>query len=277
MFMQHSNRIRQNPNPYSFIRFVNLFILKYIINMQRKALLLLGLLLAVAGLFAQEIPPKASEVWEPVPPVVTPGQGTTAPSDAIILFDGKSAGEWEMVNDGSPLKWEVADGAMTVKPKTGAIRTKRSFGDFQLHIEWRAPSKIEGEGQGRGNSGIFLQNRYELQVLDSYNNVTYSNGQAGSIYKQYMPLVNASRPPGEWQTYDVIYTAPRFNEDGIRTSPARVTVLHNGVLIQNNVALLGTTEYNRLPRNEAHGKAPLMLQDHSNPVSFRNIWVRELD
>lgn len=245
--------------------------------MSRKALSLLSLLLAAAGLFAQEFDPKVSEVWEPVPPVVTPGENNAPPSDAIVLFDGASTSEWEMVNDGSPLKWEVSDGAMTVKPKTGAIRTKREFGDFQLHIEWRTPSEVVGKGQGRGNSGIFLQSRYELQVLDSYNNATYSNGQAGSIYKQHMPLVNASRGPGEWQTYDVIYTAPRFNEDGIRTSPARVTVLHNGVLIQNNVAILGTTEYRRMPQNVAHGKAPLMLQDHSNPVSYRNIWVRPLD
>ena len=229
------------------------------------------------GLNAQGFDPKISEVWEPEPPIVTPGMGAAAPSDAIVLFDGKSSGEWVMVNDGSPLKWEVSDGAMTVKPKTGGIRTKRDFGDFQLHIEWRAPSEIEGEGQDRGNSGIFLQSRYELQVLDSYNNRTYSNGQAGSIYKQHMPLVNASRAPGEWQTYDVIYTAPRFNDDGIRTAPARVTVLHNGVLIQHNTAILGTTEYRQMPQNVAHGKAPLMLQDHSNPVSYRNIWVRELD
>lgn len=229
------------------------------------------------SLNAQGFDPKISEVWEPEPRVVTPGMGAAPPSDAIILFDGKNSDEWVMASDGSPLKWEVSDGAMTVKPKTGGIRTKRDFGDFQLHIEWRAPSKVEGDGQGRGNSGIFLQNRYELQVLDSYNNRTYSNGQAGSIYKQHMPLVNASRPPGEWQSYDVIYTAPRFNADGIRTEPARVTVLHNGVLIQHNTAILGTTEFRQMPQNIAHGKAPLMLQDHSNPVSYRNIWVRELE
>lgn len=245
--------------------------------MQRKGLLLLGLLLATASIFAQEgFNPKISEVWEPEPQVVTPGMGTAPPSDAIVLFDGKKTDEWVMINDGSPLKWEVSNGAMTVKPKTGAIRTKRDFGDFQLHIEWRSPEKIEGKGQGRGNSGIFLQNRYEVQVLDSYNNRTYSNGQAGSLYKQTMPLVNACRPPGEWQTYDIIYTAPRFNEDGMRTSPARVTVIHNGVLIQNNTIILGTTEYMQLPKNIAHGKAPIQLQDHSNPVSYRNIWIREL-
>lgn len=229
------------------------------------------------SLSAQGFDPKISEVWEPEPRVVTPGMGAAPPSDAIILFDGKNSDEWVMANDGSPLQWEVSDGAMTVKPRTGGIRTKRDFGDFQLHIEWRTPSKVEGDGQGRGNSGIFLQNRYELQVLDSYNNRTYSNGQAGSIYKQHMPLVNASRPPGEWQSYDVIYTAPRFNADGIRTAPARVTVLHNGVLIQHNTAILGTTEFRQMPQNVAHGKAPLMLQDHSNPVSYRNIWVRALD
>ena len=244
--------------------------------MQRKILILLGLLLAVNSIFAQGFEPKLSEVWEPEPQAVAPGIGTAPPSDAIVLFDGTNTSEWMMVSDGSPLKWDVNNGAMTVKPRTGGIRTTRDFGDFQLHIEWRSPSEVKGEGQGRGNSGIFLQNRYELQVLDSYNNRTYSNGQAGSIYKQSMPLVNASRQPGEWQTYDIIYTAPRFNKAGMRTSAAQVTVLHNGVLIQHNTDILGTTEYRDFPKNIAHGKGPLMLQDHSNLVSYRNIWIREL-
>jgi hypothetical protein len=165
---------------------------------------------------------------------------------------------------------------MTVVKGAGNIVTKRSFGDCQLHIEFRTPAVVVGEGQGRGNSGIFLQSRYEVQVLDNYNNRTYSNGQAGSIYKQHIPLVNACRPPGEWQTYDIIYTAPRFNADGIRIAPGRVTVIQNGVLVQNNVEIRGTTEYDTMPKNFAHGKAPLELQDHGNPVSYRNIWIRDL-
>ena len=246
--------------------------------MQQKTLvLLMTLLLTTLGIQAQEFNPKLSEVWEPEPRVVTPGEGTAPPSDAIILFDGSDLDEWVMTKDGSAGAWTVAEGAMTVVPKTGGIRTKREFGDFQLHIEWRTPSEVEGKGQGRGNSGIFLQSRYEIQVLDSYNNRTYSNGQAGSIYKQHMPLVNACRPPGEWQTYDVIYTAPRFNEDGMKTAPARVTVIQNGILIQHDTEIYGTTEFRSFPKNKAHGKAPLMLQDHSNPVSYRNIWIRTLD
>ena len=220
-------------------------------------------------------PPEMTEVWEPIPRVVTPGEGTAAPSDAIVLFDGTNAGEWTH-KDGSPVKWKVENGVMTVVGGTGDIYTKRTFGDCQLHIEWRTPAEVKGEGQGRGNSGVFLQSRYEVQVLDNYNNRTYSNGQAGSIYKQYMPLVNACRPPGEWQTYDIIYTAPRFNEDGIRITPAYITVIHNGIVVQNHVPLHGTTEYRGLPQNVAHGPAPLQLQDHGNPVSYRNIWIREL-
>lgn len=244
--------------------------------MNKTKLLLATCFLIAATLQAQIKDPVATEVWKPVPRVITPGSATnTAPSDAIVLFDGQNANEWTH-NDGSAVKWGTGDGAMTVVKGTGGIKTKRTFGDCQLHIEWRAPAQIEGKGQGRGNSGIFLQSRYELQVLDNFENVTYSNGQAGSIYKQSIPLVNACRPPGEWQTYDIIYTAPRFNEDGIKTASARITVLHNGVLIQNNTEIKGTTEYIGLPKNSKHGKAPLFLQDHSNPVSYRNIWIREL-
>lgn len=219
--------------------------------------------------------PSITEIWEPEPKVVTPGQNNSAPSDAIILFDGKNFDNWVGV-DGKPAQWTLEGDAFTVKPRTGGIQTKKEFGNVQLHIEWRAPSVVKGEGQGRGNSGIFLQSRYELQVLDSYQNRTYSNGQAGGIYKQHMPLVNACRPPGEWQTYDVIYTAPEFNADSIRIKPATITVLHNGVLVQNNVPIYGTTEYIGAPYNVAHGKGPLMLQDHGDLVSYRNIWVREL-
>jgi hypothetical protein len=230
--------------------------------------------------FAQQVQgdPKKTEVWEPVPAMVTPGKTpAAAPADAIVLFDGKNLNQWQ-AKKGGAAKWKLEpDGAMTVVKGTGDIMTKQGFGSCQLHIEWRTPAKIESEGQGRGNSGIFLMGRYELQVLDSYNNRTYANGQAGSIYKQHIPLVNASRKPGEWQVYDVIFTAPTFFSDGNMASPAKFTVFHNGVLIQNNVELRGNTVYIGQPFYEAHGnKEPIILQDHGNPVSFRNIWIREL-
>ena len=220
--------------------------------------------------------PKVTEYYEPKPPKITPGTNPgDAPSDAIILFDGKNLDEWTS-SDGSLAKWDVSDGAVTVKRGTGIIKTKKTFGDFQLHIEWRAPSEIVGEGQGRGNSGIFMQERYELQVLDSYESQTYSNGQAGSIYKQSVPLVNANRKAGEWQTYDVVYTAPRFSDNGRVIVPAYITVFFNGVIIQNHTQIIGPTEYKGLPVYKQHGKGSLVLQDHGNPVSYRNIWVREL-
>lgn len=220
--------------------------------------------------------PEETEVWEPEPRVVTTTPGK-APSDAIVLFDGTSLEQWVSSKDGSSAAaWEIADGAFTVVKGTGGIQTKETFSDYQLHVEWRSPTEIQGEGQGRGNSGIFMQGLYEVQVLDSYNNRTYSNGQAASIYKQRIPLVNATKAPGEWQTYDIIWTAPRFNADGILVSKARVTVLHNGVLVQNNVELDGATEYIGIPKYKAHGAGPIMLQDHGNPVSFRNIWIRPL-
>lgn len=219
--------------------------------------------------------PQTTEVWEPIPPKVTPGTGTAAPSDAIVLFDGKSTTAWES-DKGGAVEWKIEDGAMTVAPGKGGIRTKQSFGDCQLHIEWRSPSVVKGEGQGRGNSGIFLMGVYELQVLDSYESRTYSNGQASSIYKQHIPLVNATKGPGEWQVYDVVFTAPRFSENGRVITPAYFTVFHNGILVQNHVALLGPTEYIGLPSYKAHGKAPLGLQDHGDLVSFRNIWIRPL-
>jgi hypothetical protein len=220
--------------------------------------------------------PESTELWSPVPPVVTPGDGVKPPSDAVILFDGTNLNEWTD-DKGEPAGWTVADGCMTVKSGSGIIKTKRGFGDCQLHIEWRTPAEVKGEGQGRGNSGIFLQNRYELQVLDSYDNKTYTNGQAGSIYKQSIPLVNACRKPGEWQTYDIIYQAPRFSENGRVAVPAHITVLQNGVLIQNHTEIRGTTPYIGLPEYISHSmKEPLSLQDHGNPVSYRNIWIREL-
>lgn len=240
-------------------------------------------LIAQAQLKPDKMTPESSEQWDPVPRLVTPGKaaagisGTSAPSDAIILFDGKNLDSWVSDNDGtSAAPWIVADGAFTCAPKKGDIRTKQEFGSFQLHIEWRSPAEVKGDGQGRGNSGVFMQGRYELQVLDSYNNKTYSNGQAGSIYKQTMPLVNAAIKPGEWQTYDVVYTAPIFNKDGQISTPAYITVLHNGVLIQNHTAIQGTTPYVGRPESTPHGRGPIKLQDHNNPTSFRNVWIREL-
>jgi hypothetical protein len=219
--------------------------------------------------------PKLTEVWQPTPRMVTPGRGTSPPSDALVLFDGKDLSEWESA-EGGPPQWSVGGGALTVAPGTGDIRTKRAFGDVQLHIEWRTPSNIDGEGQGRGNSGIFLQGRYEVQILDSHNNTTYANGQAASIYKQYVPLVNASRKPGEWQTYDIYFRAPRFSEDSTVLVPAYITVVHNGVLVQDHVELKGNTVYIGAPAYEKHGaKEPLALQEHGNPVSYSNVWIRE--
>ncbi len=243
--------------------------------MKRTYFLLMCSMLAYFYLEAQITDPKATEVWEPEPRVVTPGQGTNAPSDAIILFDGTNLDEWSN-KDGAAAGWTVGDGAMTVKKGTGIVKTKRNFGSVQLHLEWRTPAEVVSEGQGRGNSGVFLNGIYEVQVLDSYNNRTYSNGQAASIYKQYMPLVNACKPPGEWQTYDIIYMQPQFNKDGVKVKSGTLTVIQNGILVQNNIEIKGTTPYIGLPKNPAHGDGPLLLQDHGNPVSYRNIWVREL-
>ncbi|MHB1312964.1 MAG: 3-keto-disaccharide hydrolase [Gemmatimonadaceae bacterium] len=221
--------------------------------------------------------PKATEVWTPVPAVVTPGIGSAPPSDAIVLFDGKDLSQWERAQDGTAARWTIDHGVVTGGGGAGDIRTKRGFGDCQLHIEWRTPAKVEGEGQGRGNSGVYLMGRYEVQVLDSYNNPTYSNGQAASIYKQGIPLVNASRPPGEWQSYDIFFRAPHFNADGSVKVPAFVTVVHNGVLVQDHFEIRGGTVYIGQPKYEKHGdREPLQLQDHGNPVAYRNIWIREL-
>lgn len=221
--------------------------------------------------------PALTENWTPEPKVIAPGKtASDAPADAIILFNGRDAGAW-VDNKNQPVKWKVADGALTVTPGSGMITTKESFGDCQLHIEWRTPAEVKGNGQGRGNSGIFLMGQYELQVLDSYNNRTYSNGQAASIYKQTMPLVNATRGPGEWQTYDIVFIAPRFKADSSLQSPARITVIHNGVLVQNNTVLWGGTQYIGLPAYIKHrDQEPLSLQDHGDLVSFRNIWIRRL-
>ena len=221
--------------------------------------------------------PKLSEYWTPEAKKVTAGKAPSdPPSDAIVLFNGQDASQW-VDRSGGPVKWDVANGAMTVVAKTGDIKTKQKFGDCQLHIEWRTPSEIKGEGQGRGNSGIFLMDHYELQVLDSYESKTYVNGQAGSIYKQLPPLVNATKAPGEWQTYDVIFTAPRFYENGLVKTQATITVFHNGVLVQNHATIWGSTQYIGISNYEKHGeKESIRLQDHGNPVSYRNIWIMEL-
>jgi hypothetical protein len=224
----------------------------------------------------ESLDPKVTEIWEPRVTKVTPGTNPgEAPNDAIILFGGKDLSEWTSL-DGSAPRWEVKDGVFTVTPGGGDIKSKRTFGDIQFHIEWRAPSVIKGEGQGRGNSGIFLQERYELQVLDSYESQTYSNGQAGSIYKQSMPMANANRKAGEWQVYDIVYTAPRFSDNDRVIIPAYITVFLNGVIVQNHTQIYGPTEYKGLPVYVSHGKASLKLQDHGDLVSYRNIWVREL-
>ncbi|MEP6904339.1 MAG: DUF1080 domain-containing protein [Actinomycetota bacterium] len=216
------------------------------------------------------------------PKIIDPGSDAKPPSDAIILFNGTDLSEWQNV-DGSPTKWVVKDGVMVVGTYTGNIASKQVFGDVQLHLEWATPAEIIGEGQGRGNSGVFFMGRYEVQILDSYNNKTYFDGQAGAVYKQYAPLVNVSRRPGEWQTYDIIFHAPAFDEPGKLLKPARLTVFHNRVLIQDNVELKGATSLKggTLPDNTVSyvkhsAKAPLVLQDHHNPVRFRNIWVRNL-
>jgi Domain of Unknown Function (DUF1080) len=253
-----------------------------------------ALVAVAATLSAQQTTPTAAkpedtEVWEPVPKVVTPGATCTAPpSDAIVLFDGKNLDEWVTNRDKSPAKWIVSDGVLTVNKEKGVgnIETKRTFKNYQLHIEWKVPENITGTGQARGNSGIFLASTgsgdagYELQVLDSYNNKTYVNGQAGSMYKQAIPLVNPSRKPGEWQIYEVVWTAPTFNTDGSLKSPAYVTVFFNGVLVENHFELKGETLYIGKPFYRPYTAAPIKLQAHgdpSQPVSFRNIWVRELN
>jgi 3-keto-disaccharide hydrolase len=241
---------------------------------------------AAGGQTTAKPSPKETEQWEPVPKVVTPGQTDSAPpSDAIVLFDGKSLDQWVSTKDKSPAGWAVGDGVITVNKKAGNIETKRAFKNYQLHIEWRIPQNITGKDQARGNSGLFLASTgngdggYELQILDSYQNSTYVNGQAASIYKQSPPLVNASRKPGEWQTYDVVWTAPTFNADGSVKTPAHVTAFHNGVLVQNHFELKGETLYIGKPSYKKYDSAPIKLQAHgdpSEPISFRNIWVREL-
>lgn len=240
-----------------------------------------------AGSASAQDDPKATEQWEPVPKVVTPGNpGSAPPSDAVVLFDGHDIARWEASKDHSPAHWKVHDGILTVDKTSGNIQTKQSFRSYQLHLEWQVPKDITGEGQGRGNSGVFLASTgpgdegYEVQIMDSWKNPTYVNGQAASVYKQAAPLVNAMRPPGEWQTYDIVWTAPVFAADGTVKSPAYVTLFHNGVLVQNHTELTGETFYIGKPKYKPYTAAPIKLQahgDHSQPISFRNIWVRPLD
>lgn len=224
--------------------------------------------------------PEDTEVWGPVPDVVTPCYGLQPPSDAVVLFDGKDMSAWDMPEN---TEWIVKNGVVEIMPskerqaKPVWIFSKRYFGDIQLHVEWRSPEKVEGEGQRRGNSGVFLPGKYEIQILDSYDNPTYVNGQCGSVYKQIIPLVNACRKPGEWQTYDIIFKAPRFTQGGALESAAYVTVIQNGVLVQNHAEIRGGTKFIGYPQYVAHPlKQPLGLQDHGDAVSFRNIWLREL-
>ncbi|WP_190810600.1 DUF1080 domain-containing protein [Flagellimonas sp. S3867] len=245
--------------------------------------LFLALLSVSAIVYSQEkepTNPEATEIYKPVPPRVVAGEYGTAPSDAIVLFDGKHFDNWISSVDSTAVKWHLnKDGSMTVKDRTGNIQTKQNFGSIQLHLEWKSPKEVQRNGQNRANSGVFLQQRYELQILDNNDNSTYVNGQVGAMYKQGVPLAMASSPSGEWNTYDIIFHAPEFSRGGNIVKQATVTLLHNGILIQDHFEIEGTIEYIGWPKYEAHGKAPLMLQDHNDNsrVSFRNIWIRELD
>jgi len=260
-------------------------------NYALKAIAVALLCSTCVGIHAQEkeypkqeqMRPGMSEYWTPQPKVITPGVATptaaiTAPSDAIVLFDGKDLSAWEN-SKGEAAQWTVHDGVFTVNKKSGDIRTKQKFDNYQLHIEWLIPENITGTSQVRGNSGVYMQGQYEIQILDCYENETYVNGQTGSVYKQTPPLVNVMRKPGEWNVYDIIYSAPVFKEDGTYRVPPSVTVIQNGVVLQNHTIILGTTEYIGFPKIAKHGAGPLVLQSHgdpSPPISFRNIWIREL-
>lgn len=257
-----------------------------------KRLFLPAALLVSAAAYAQTQPqakPEDTEVYEPVPKVVAAMPNLAPPpADAVVLFNGKDLSQWVTTEDrNAPAKWKVSGGILTVDKTAGNIETKQSFTNYQLHLEWRVPANITGTGQARGNSGLFLASigkgdlGYELQILDSYNNKTYVNGMAGSIYKQRVPLANPCRKPGEWQSYDVVWLAPTFKADGTVATPARVTVIFNGIVVQNNVELAGPTQYiGPAAYRQAHGASPIKLQSHgdkSEPDSFRNIWIRELE
>ncbi|MGN1256355.1 MAG: DUF1080 domain-containing protein [Bacteroidaceae bacterium] len=255
----------------------------------KRLLLMATVLMVSAGANAQKkeypkqepMKPGMSEYWTPQPKIVTPGDEKTAsaPDDAIVLFDGKDLSAWTNGDGTAEAGWTVKKGIVTVDKSKGDIVTKQKFGSFQLHLEWRVPEGITGESQSRGNSGVFLQDMYEVQILDCYQNETYVNGMTGSIYKQTPPLVNAMRKPGEWNVYDIIYTAPVFKEDGTYLYRPYVTVIQNGVVLQNHTEIMGTTEYIGFPRTVKHAEGPIRLQSHgdpSAPISFRNIWIREM-
>ena len=259
--------------------------------MKKQMLYACSLMVVAAGVaYSQDVSPakpEDTEQWQPVPVTVTPGEkGGAAPSDAIVLFDGKNLDQWVMSVDHSPARWRVEHGEMVVDKAVGNIETKRLFKNYQLHLEYKIPANITGEGQARGNSGLFTASTgpgdegYEVQILDSFENKTYVNGQAASIYKQSPPLVNASGKPGQWQTYDVVWTAPVFHDDGTLQTPGAVTVFHNGVLVQNHFALVGETRYIGKPVYKKYDRAAIKLQSHhdpSVPISFRNIWARDLN
>ena len=244
-------------------------------------------IVGIAAVVAAQTGPRAAELqkWavhdesRPQPRVVDPGPAgppVPAPADAVVLFDGTSLAGWTTMK-GEPAKWNVENGYMEVAKGGGDITTEAAFGDCQLHVEWASPAVVIGTSQGRGNSGVFLMGTYEVQVLDCYDNKTYADGSTASIYGQYPPLVNACRKPGEWQTYDIVFHAPRFNQDGGVVRPARMIVFHNGILVQDNEELTGPTAHKARPPYKAHAdKLPLSLQDHGNPVRYRNIWIREL-
>lgn len=248
---------------------------------------LLVILLGVSPVTASaqgvpSIPWAPHDSTRPLPPVVRPAPAAAAPlappSDAIVLFGGADLSGWRAATDGGAAGWRVVDGVVEVVPGAGDIETKQGFGDCQLHVEWMAPRPRHGEGQEPGNSGVYLMSRYEVQVLDSYENRTYADGMAGAVYGQYPPLANASRPPGEWQTYDIVFRRPRFDAQGRLVTPAYVTVIYNGVLVQDHVALSGPTAHRRRSPYEVHpDRLPLRLQDHGQRVRFRNIWIRNVE
>ena len=247
----------------------------------QQPLLIVAWLAAPVLLAAQAGPPCAQHARDcPAPPVINAGPvqpPVAPPSDALVLFDGRDLDQWRS-GDGSPARWKLKNGYMEVVKGTGAIGTLRGFGDVQLHVEWATPMPAEGHDQDRGNSGVFLMGQYEVQVLDSYGNITYPDGQAAALFGQYPPLVNASRPPGVWQTYDIVFHRPRFDGAGKLLEPALVTVFHNGVLVQDGVVLTGPTAYqSRPPYTAQPDKLPITLQDHGHPVRYRNIWLRELE
>ena len=262
----------------------------------RKAILMVGVGVGLVALLAaaNSAVPLAAQQSDlekygpndrsrPEPPIITPGTASTQdhpgkpPSDAVVLFNGKDLSNWESAKDGGPAKWTVGDGFFATVPGTGYIRTKQAFGDCQLHVEWSAPNPPHGQDQDRGNSGVFLQGLYEIQVLDSYDNVTYADGEAAAVYGQFPPQVNAARKPGEWQTYDIVFHGPRFAASGTLLRKANITVFFNGVLVQDHVEPTGPTEHHqRPPYKPTPEKLPLALQDHNHPVRYRNLWIREL-